>query len=176
MTPEPRPAAVIVRPDGPSSLRDASSILAEGLTAAGLETLVGDEETAGTAFRFLDPATFNAFLQSPRALDERIRARTVILGADRSFVFAQLEEHRLAGAVTNMRLADWAADPVADRSAGICGLRRLAPLLGWEMSHRQLGTEHYGYLYHPDAPGLAPELAAYLLALAEDLVGEDRPA
>jgi len=73
---------------------------------------------------------YDAMMDEVVADREAIAARTILLEADRSNVFALLERHGFAGAVEKQRFFDWRTEPDQETGGGLHCRRDLVASVG----------------------------------------------
>jgi hypothetical protein len=101
------------------------------------------------------------------ALADQLAPRIVLLDVSWQRALAQLEEHRLAGAVDNLRLSEWLARPSS--CTGPFGLRSLVGPLGAScVPLAPLNSTHYCLLQSEHHHGMPHLLADYLAAYSDD--------
>ncbi len=101
------------------------------------------------------------------ALADQLAPRIVLIDVSWQKAVAQLEEHRLAGAVDSLRLSEWLARPSS--CTGLFGLRTLVGPLGAScVPLALLGSTHYCLLQSKHHLGMPHLLADYLTAYSYD--------
>lgn len=95
-------------------------------------------------------------------------ARTIILEADRSNVFALLERYRFAGAVEKHRWFEWCYKRDEENGGGLHGLRALTLAIGGTcFESTYFASEHYCVLRSDRYVDLPSLIVGYMEALAE---------
>jgi hypothetical protein len=100
------------------------------------------------------------------AVREPTAARTLVLNGGRATLLARLDQHRLAGGITDHRYEAWRANPAGDTAAGLYGLRAIAERLGAQcLQGGPVRSERTCLISSPRHADLPALIVAYLEAL-----------